>query len=133
MCRCYFLLLCGVILKVNLTIQMKPRHWIQDKWEAIPSKHAREGGLRFSDKQLILNWACSISMRFCHFINHIRTALSEPSSMVLTLSGKRERELMTLAFFRHIYVVHIGCTLFFLLLGAIGRLSVGVALCDHLF
>ena len=87
---CYLLLLWGAILKVNLTIQMEPRHWIQDKWEAIPSKNVREGGLIFSDKQLILNLACSISMRFCHFMTHIRTVRSEPSSMVLTLSGKRE-------------------------------------------
>ena len=87
---CYLLLLWGAILKVNLTIKMEPRHWIQDKWEAIHSKNIQEGGIRFSDKHLILNLPCSISMRFCHFMNHIRTALSEPCSMVLTLSGKRE-------------------------------------------
>ena len=102
---CYLFLLWGAILKVNLTIiQMEPRHWIQDKWEAIPSKNIREGGLWFSDKQLILNLACSISIRFCHFMNHIRTALSESSSMVLTLLGKRE--LVTLPFC-HIYSVYL--------------------------
>ena len=65
-----------------------------------PSKSIREGGLRFLDKQLILNLACSVTMRFCHFMNHIRTALSEPSSMVLTLSEKRE--LVTLPFSSYI-------------------------------
>ena len=97
---CYLLTPWGAILKVNLTIQMEPRHLIQDKWEAIPSKNV-QGGLRFSDKQLILNLACLINMRFCHFMNHIRTVLSEPSSMVLTLSGKRE--LKTLPFSSYIW------------------------------
>ena len=46
---CYFLLLWRAISKVNLTIQMEPRHWIQDKWEAFPSKNEGDGDLRFSD------------------------------------------------------------------------------------
>ena len=119
------LLLWGAILKVNLTIQIEPRHWIQDKWEAIPSKNIREGSLRFSDKLLILNLVCLISMRFCHFMNHIRTALSEQPSMVLILSGKRE--LVTLPFSSYIYIYL--CGLFFLLLlGAIGWLRFVMAL-----
>ena len=120
------LLLQGAILKVNLIIQMEPRHWSQDKWEAIPSKNIREGCLRFSDKLLILNLACSISVRFCHLMNHINTALSERSSMVLTLSGKREQ--VTLPFSSYIYSVYLVWVFFFFLLDAIGRLSFVVAL-----
>ena len=34
----------------------------------IPIKNdVQEGCLRFSDKQFILNFACLISMHFCHF------------------------------------------------------------------
>ena len=59
----------------------------------------------FSDKLLILNFACSTNLCFCHFMNHIRTALSERSSMVLTLSGKREQ--VTLPFLSYTRVVPV--------------------------
>ena len=71
-------------------------------------------------------------MHFYHFRNHIRTVLSELSSMILILSGKRKS--LTLPFSCHIYCVFMsGVVCFLLLLGTLGRLSIVVALRGRLF